>query len=96
VFLAEYNLSAAYMNIGGEDRLLRHDPRQSIGGLKSLGNMRTEVFTAEALKVVARFKSTYVCPPSITSCEVTRYDVEFTVTTGDGRQTVKGVGDVGC
>ncbi len=96
IFVAEYDLSAVYMKIDGEDRLLRLDPRQSKGSLKALGQLRREVFTAEALRVEARFKSTYVCPASITNCEITKYDVEFSVTTGYGTQTVKGVGDVGC
>jgi len=61
-----------------------------------LGHVQTEVFTADGVKVVATFKSTFVCPVSVTSCEVTRYDVKFSVIAGDQKQVVKGVGSVGC
>nr|CAS02448.1 putative integron gene cassette protein [uncultured bacterium] len=95
IFLAEYDQSKILMNIGGVDTDLRLI--SSRGNLSRLGSVATDVYRSQAGTVVyATYRTTWRCPVGQESCEVTRFDATYEVTTGSRRQVVHGTGAVGC
>ncbi len=95
IFLAEYDQSKILMNIGGVDTDLRLI--SSRGNLSRLGGVATDVYRSQSGTVVyATYRTTWRCPVGRESCEVTRFDATYEVTTGSRRQVVHGTGAVGC
>ena len=97
IFLAEYDQSRLLMNIDGVDTELRRI--STLGDLKRIGSVMTDVYRSKKGAVVySTYRTTWLCPVDGTeeSCEVTRFDVTFEITTGTRRQVVHTKGDVGC
>ena len=95
VFLAEYDQSKILMNIDGADTDLRLV--SSRGTLEKVGSVATDIYRSQAGTVVyATYRTTWICPAGNDSCEVTRFDATYEVTTGNLRQTIHGAGAVGC
>ena len=95
VYLAEYDQSKILMNIDGADTDLQLV--SSRGTLERLGSVATDVYRSKAGAVVyATYRTTWRCPAENDSCEVTRFNVTYEVTTGSRRQTIHGPGAVGC
>ncbi|MBO9717592.1 MAG: hypothetical protein J7507_12475 [Pseudoxanthomonas sp.] len=94
VLLAEADDSRTLMNIGGSDVELALVDEQ--GSLARAGDILERTFKAEGIVVKARYRVTWTCPEDDESCEVTRFDVSFDVTSGGRRQTAKATGDFGC
>lgn len=97
IFLAEHDQSRVLMNIGGTDTELRLVSTQ--GHLKELGSVATAMYRSKKGAVVyATYRTTWLCPEDDTSesCEVTRFNATYEVSTGTRRQTVHATGDVGC
>lgn len=95
MFIAEYDDSAAWMNIGGSDTQLAFIAER--GSLKRVGDVLERSYRAPGVEVLARYSATWVCPADgEESCEVTRYAVMFEVATPDRIQIVDGAGAVGC
>lgn len=97
MFLAEYDQSKAIMNIGGSDTELRLV--STTGHLRKLGSVATATFrSSNGAVVYATYRTTWLCPKDDTSesCEVTRFNATYEVTTDKRRQTVNAIGDVGC
>ena len=97
IFLGEHDQSRVLMNIGGTDTELRLISTR--GHLKNLSSVATSVYRSKNGAVVyATYRTTWLCPKDHTSesCEVTRFNATYEVSTGTRRQTVNATGDVGC
>ena len=97
IFLAEHDQSRVLMNISGTDTELRLISTR--GHLKKLGSVATAVYRSKIGAVVyATYRTTWLCPKDDTSesCEVTKFNATFEVSTGTKRQMVNATGDVGC
>ena len=97
IFLSEYDQSRVLMNIEGVDTELQRISTH--GNLKRIGSVMRDVYRSRKGAVVyGTYRTTWLCPIDGTdeSCEVTRFDVTFEVTTGSRRQIVHTKGDVGC
>ena len=96
MFFAELDESAAYMNIRGTDVRIMPDPGRSAGSRFRVGDTLTRTYLGDGVQVEARFRITDVCPPDTESCEVTKYDARFEVTSSGSRQVVAATGERGC
>ena len=97
IFLAEYDQSRVLMNLDGVDTELQRTSTH--GNLKRIGSVMTDVYRSKKGAVVyGTYRTTWLCPLNGTgdSCEVTKFDVTFEVTTGTRRQIVHTEGSVGC
>lgn len=94
MFMAEYDDSAAWMNIEGEDTVLEFVEER--GTLQSVGDVMERTYKAAGVDVLARYEVTWVCPADTESCEVTRFGATFEVTTADRIQIVAASGATGC
>ena len=95
IFLAEYDQSRVLMNIDGTDTELRLV--SSRGDLSKVGGIATDTYRSQqGVVVYATYRATWTCPADNDSCEVTRYDATFEVTTRTRRQVVHATGAVGC
>jgi hypothetical protein len=96
-FSAALDQSAVRMRIGGKTVNLQPDDSvEAEGSLDAVGNQWRQVFRQGDMEVHAEFTVTWVCPPNDESCEVTRYNVRFTVTDGSWTEVIDATGDVGC
>jgi hypothetical protein len=96
IFLAEYDESVVIMNIGGKDVHLVAEPKRSTARFGKVGSRLSRTYTAPGILVKAVYTATWVCPANDESCEVTKFEVVFTVEAGAASQVVEGRGDVGC
>lgn len=94
MFMAEYDDSAAWMNIAGDDVLL--ELVEERGALKSVGDVMERIYRAAGVEVLARYQVTWVCPEDSENCEVTRFGATYEVTTADHIQIVAASGAMGC
>jgi hypothetical protein len=94
MFMAEYDDSAAWMNIDGDDAVL--ELVEARGSLHSVGDVMERIYRAAGVDVLARYTVTWVCPADTESCEVTRFGATFEVTTADHIQIVAASGAMGC
>lgn len=94
MFMAEYDDSAAWMNIEGDDIVLELGEERGV--LKSVGDVMERTYRAPGVDVHARYEVTWVCPADTESCEVTRFGATFEVSTGDHIQIVAASGAMGC
>ena len=97
IFLAEYDQSRVLMNIDGKDIELKRI--STSGHLNKLGGVATAVYRSKQGAVVyATYKTTWVCPKDDTSesCEVTRFNATYEISTGTRHQIINATGDVGC
>ena len=85
------------MNIDGKDIELKRI--STSGHLNKLGGVATAVYRSKQGAVVyATYKTTWVCPKDDTSesCEVTRFNATYEISTGTRHQIINATGDVGC
>ena len=97
IFLAEYDQSRVLMNIDGKDTELKRISTN--GHLRKLGGVATMVYRSKKGAVVyATYRATWLCPKDDTSesCEVTRFNATYAISTRTRRQTINATGDVGC
>lgn len=94
MFMAEYDDSAAWMNIAGDDVVL--ELVEERGTLQSVGDVMERTYRAPGVDVLGRYEVTWVCPADTESCEVTRFGATFEVTTADHIQIVAASGAMGC
>lgn len=94
MFMAEYDDSAAWMNIAGDDVVL--ELVEERGKLQSVGDVMERTYRAPGVDVLGRYEVTWVCPADTESCEVTRFGATFEVTTADHIQIVAASGAMGC
>lgn len=97
IFLAENDQSRVLMNIDGIDTELQLISTR--GHLNKIGSVETNVYRSKKGAVVyGTYRTTWLCPEDgmNESCEVTRFNATFEVTTGSRRQIVHTTGAVGC
>lgn len=94
MFIAEYDDSAAWMNIEGDDVVL--ELVEERGKLQSVGDVMERIYKAPGVEVLGRYEVTWVCPADTENCEVTRFGATFEVTTKDRIQIVAASGAAGC
>jgi hypothetical protein len=96
MFLAELDESKVLMRIDGKDTVLTASEPRPVGALAKVGDTRIRTYKAGDISVTATYTATWVCPAGDEGCEVTKYDVTFTVTRGGRAQEIRASGDVGC
>ncbi|MCD9030110.1 hypothetical protein LDO26_18150 [Luteimonas sp. BDR2-5] len=95
IFLAEYDQSRVLMNIGGTDTELT--PISTRGHLKGLGSVETSMYRSKNGAVVyATYLASWLCPKGSDSCEVTKFNATYEVSTGTRHQIINATGDVDC
>lgn len=96
VFLAELDESKILMRIDGADTVLATVGARPTGALDKVGAKLTRTYAAGNISVTATYTATRVCPAGDESCEVTKYDVTFTIARGARMQVIRASGDAGC
>lgn len=96
MFLAELDESKVLMRIDGADTVLTAVGPRPSRALNKVGDKLARTYKAGDISVTATYTATWVCPDGDEGCEVTKYDVTFTVSRGARMQTVRASGDVGC
>ena len=97
IFLAEYDESRVLMNIAGTDTELQRISTR--GHLKKLGSVATSIYRSKSGTIVyATYQTTWLCPKddASESCEVTKFNATYEVSTGTRHQVINATGSVGC
>ena len=90
-----WDAGEAWMNIEGQDRMLKADQGFGIGS-PQLGHRHRDEFNADGVRIQIDWVVTSVCSAQDEGCEFTEAEATITATRGSLEQKISAKGGCGC